>query len=87
MAEITDWEKARFEHQIKVKPVRIYLESDDPNGSKGINQRKMAKARQKSYPIIKKYIDAMDNNYQWKIKGIQSSWAKSFSPIYHVSQR
>ncbi|HKM11132.1 MAG TPA: aminopeptidase [Bacilli bacterium] len=81
MAEITDWEKARFEHQIKVKPVRIYLESDDPNGSKGINQRKMAKARQKSYPIIKKYIDAMDNHYQWTIAGIPSSgWAKAVFP-------
>ncbi|MGI6713935.1 MAG: aminopeptidase [Bacilli bacterium] len=83
LAEVTDWEKARLEHYLQVKPVMINLMSVDPNGSQGIDQMKMAKARQKSYPIIKKYFDAMDNQYQWTIAGVPcEKWAKAVFPEF-----
>ena len=55
--------------------------SEDPDGLKGINQEKMAKAGQKRYPIIKPYRDAMDNKYQWCIAAVPgAAWAKKLFP-------
>ena len=78
MAKVEEWEKARFQHYVDELPCRIYLVSEDPDGLKGINQEKMAKARQKRYPIIKPYRDAIDGRHQWTIAAIPSEkWAKS----------
>ena len=32
LSRLEDWEVARVEHRVKTLPVRIYLESDDPDG-------------------------------------------------------
>ena len=81
MAKVEEWEKARFQHYVDVLPCRIYLVSEDPDGLKGINQEKMAKASQKRYPIIKPYRDAMDNKYQWCIAAVPgAAWAKKLFP-------
>ncbi len=62
-------------------PCRIYLESSDPDGLKGINQAKIAKASQKSYPIIKPYRDKIENNDQWCIAAVPGvAWAKKLFP-------
>ena len=53
MAKVEEWEKARLEHYNDVLPCRIYLASEDPDGLKGINQKKVAKAEQKRWPIVK----------------------------------
>ena len=81
MAKVEEWEKARFQHYVDELPCRIYLTSEDPDGLKGINQEKMAKASQKRYPIIKPYRDAMDNKYQWCIAAVPgAAWAKKLFP-------
>lgn len=56
LGTVEEWEKARQEHYCETLPCRIYLESDDPDGLKGINMEKMAKARQMQYPILKPYV-------------------------------
>ena len=77
LGEVKEWEKARLQHYVDVMPCRIYLTSDDPDGLKGINQAKMAKARQKSWPILKPYVDQLDNKYQWCIAAVPgAAWAK-----------
>ena len=50
LAKVEEWEKARLQHYVDTLPCRIYLTSEDPDGLKGINQAKLAKADQKSYP-------------------------------------
>ena len=81
LGHVEEWEKARFQHYVDVLPCRIYLVSEDPDGLKGINQEKMAKAGQKRYPIIKPYRDAMDNKYQWCIAAVPgAAWAKKLFP-------
>ncbi len=81
LAEVKEWEKARLQHYVDKLPCRIYLESSDPDGLKGINQAKLAKANQKSYPIVKPYRDAMDNKYQWCIAAVPgAAWAKKLFP-------
>ena len=48
MAKVEEWEKARLQHYVDTLPCRIYLISEDPDGLKGINQAKIARAEQKS---------------------------------------
>ena len=81
MATITDWEKARLQYYVDTLPCRIFLVSEDPDGLKGINQTKIAKAQQKRWPIIKPYWEQMDNKYQWCIAAVPgAAWAKKLFP-------
>ena len=81
MARVEEWEKARLQYYVDTLPCRIYLVSEDPDGLKGINQRKMAKAQQKSWPIIKPYWDQMENRYPWCVAAVPgAAWAKKLFP-------
>ncbi len=81
LGKVTEWEKARLQHYVDTKPVRIYLESSDPAGLKGINQKKVSRTSQIRYPIIKGYRDAMENKYQWCIAGVPGiEWARHVFP-------
>ena len=53
LSELPDYAEARWKHKAEVLPCRIFLDSDDPDGLKGINQEKLGKAQQKLGPIIK----------------------------------
>ena len=62
-------------------PAMIYIDSDDPDGLKGINQSKMTEVAKNRYPILKPYRDERDNKYQWTIIGAPSkAWAKKVFP-------
>ena len=61
MSTLDNYEEARWQHYVDTIPCRIYLMSEDPDGLKGVNQEKMAKAQQKKYPIIKGYRDQIEN--------------------------
>ena len=81
LSKIEDWEIARLKHYVDTLPCYIYLESEDPDGLKGVNMEKLAKARQKKYPIQKPYLDAMENKYQWCIAAVPgAAWAKKMFP-------
>lgn len=81
MAKVEEWEKARLQHYVDTLPCRIYIDSDDPDGLKGINQKKLAKADQKAWAIIKPYIDAKKNKDQWCIAAVPgAAWAKKVFP-------
>lgn len=81
MAQVEEWEKARLQHYVDTLPCQIHLISEDPDGLKGINQKKMAKAGQKRYPIIKPYRDQMENRFQWCAAAVPgAAWAKKMFP-------
>ncbi len=81
LGKLDNYEEARWQHYVDTIPCRIYLLSEDPDGLKGINQEKMAKAQQKRYPIIKPYRDALENKYQWCIAAVPGkAWAKKLFP-------
>lgn len=87
LGHMDEYEIARWKHYVDVLPCRIYLTSDDPDGLKGINQEKMAKAQQLRYPIIKPYRDAMECKYQWCIAAVPGvAWAKKVFPGMRASQ-
>ena len=86
LGRLDNYEEARWQHYVDTIPCRIYLLSEDPDGLKGINQTKMAKAQQKRYPIIKPYRDAIENKYQWCIAAVPGkAWAKKLFPELRAS--
>ena len=87
MSTLDNYEEARWQHYVDTIPCRIYLESDDPDGLRGVDQEKMAKAQQKKYPIIKGYRDQIENKYQWCIAAVPGvKWAKKLFPELRASQ-
>ncbi len=87
LAEVTEYEEARWKHYVDKLPCRIYLVSEDPDGLKGINQEKMAKAAQARYKVIKPYREQMENKYQWCIAAVPgAAWAKKLFPKLSKNQ-
>ena len=81
MGAVPEWQKARQQHYCDTLPCRLYIMSEDPDGLKGVNTAKMAKARQMSYPIIKPYIDEREGKQQWCIAAVPgAAWAKKVFP-------
>ena len=81
MSEVPEWQKAKFQRRVEVLPCRIHIISEDPDGLKGMNMQKLAKARQATYPIIKPYIDATEGKEQWCIAAVPGkAWAKKVFP-------
>ena len=81
LTTLEKWEHEKWQHYVDRVPCRIYIESEDPDGLKGINQKKVAQARQKIYPQIKKYRDQLENKYQWCIAAVPGeAWAKKLFP-------
>ena len=81
MGTVHEWQKARQQHYCDTLPCRIHLVSEDPDGLKGVNMEKMAKARQMSYPILKPYADEREGKQQWCIAAVPgAAWAKKVFP-------
>ena len=81
MGTVHEWQKARQQHYCDTLPCRIHIISEDPDGLKGVNMAKMAKARQMSYPILKGYMDQREGKQQWTIAAVPgAAWAKKVFP-------
>lgn len=81
LSTVLKWEEERLKLMTEEYPCRIFIVSDDPDGLKGINQKKMQKAQLARYPIIKPYRDAIESKHQWTIAAIPSYvWAKKIFP-------
>ncbi len=81
LGNVPQWQQARRQHMVDTVPCRIHIISDDPDGLKGINMKKMAKARQLSYPILKPYSDQLEGKQQWCIAAVPGvAWAKKVFP-------
>ena len=86
MATVHEWQKARQQHYVDTVPARLMLASSDPDGLKGVNTAKMAKARQMSYPILRPYSEALDGKQQWCIAAVPGvAWAKKMFPGVRAS--
>ena len=81
MGTVTDFQKARQQHYCDTMPARIHLISEDPDGLKGMDMEKVAKARKMSYPILKPYMDRREGVQQWCIAAVPgAAWAKKVFP-------
>ncbi len=80
LSETREWEKARMQDIVDHLPVRIFIESEDPDGLRGINP-KYFKAFAARIKISKPYRDAIDNKHQWCIAAVPGeAWAKKVHP-------
>ena len=87
LGEVPQWVQERQQHFCDVLPARIHLISEDPDGLKGVDTAKMAKARQLSYPILKPFLDQRRNRDQWCIAAVPgAAWAKKVFPGLRRSQ-
>ena len=81
LARLERWQLAKYAWRRDKLPAMLYLLSDDPDGLRGLDQAKRAKARRRSYPRIKPYVDAMENRYQWCIAAVPGrAWARKVFP-------
>ena len=81
LGTLTSYQKARWEYYVEKIPCRIYIDSDDPDGLRGVDQDKMLKVQQMRYPQIKAYRDKLENRYQWCIAAVPGpAWAKKLFP-------
>lgn len=81
LSGLENWEIERLKFHAETLPARLYIESDDPDGLAGVDQKKVARANRKRYPLIKPFEDAMDNRDQWCIAGAAGEkWAKKVFP-------
>lgn len=86
LGTVHEWQKARLEHYCDTKPCKIHIISDDPDGLKGMNMEKLAKARKLRFPIIKEYSDRLDGMQQWVIAAVPGKeWAKKVFPGLRTS--
>ncbi len=75
-----DWEKARLQDMVDNLPARIWLDSEDPDGLRGIHPR-FFKAMQARRKVSKPYRDAIENKHQWCIAAVPGeAWAKKLYP-------
>lgn len=87
LSTMENWEVEKLKNRVDKLPAIIYIESDDPDGLKGVDQSKVAKAQQARYPIIKPLRDQMENKYQWCIAAVPGeAWAKKVFPGERVNR-
>ena len=87
LATLEKWEEEKLRHNSLTLPALIWLDSEDPDGLKGMNEKKSAEAQRIRYPLIKPYRDAMENRYQWCIAAVPGKkWAKNVFPNLSVCQ-
>ena len=87
LGRVEDWERAKLQYMTEVFPVRIFLESSDPDALSGIKQPNYSNAMQMRRAVIKPYRDAIDNKHQWCIAAVPGeAWAKKIYPALSKRQ-
>ena len=81
LSTLENWEVEKLKHRLETLPAMIYLMSEDPDGQKGVDVRKAAKAMQAKSKIIKPIRNEMENKYKWCIAAVPGAdWAKKMFP-------
>jgi len=81
MGVVEDFELEKLKWRCNKLPAILFLDSEDPDGLTGIDQAKESYANSLRFPILKPYIDDMENKYQWCIAATPSiKWAKKVFP-------
>lgn len=81
LAKTEKWEIEKLELRKEELPAMLYIESEDPDGLKGVDQEKYTAVSSARRKVVKPYRDAMDNKYQWCIAAVPGkAWAKKVFP-------
>ena len=86
LGKTEDFEIAKLKYRLEKNPAMLHIVSDDPDGLRGINQKKYAKMMVEKMKVIKPYRDQMDNKYKWCIAAVPGdAWAKKIFPEDRIS--
>ena len=81
MSTVPEHIKAKQQYYCDTLPCRLFIDSEDPDGMKGVNMAKYAKSQQAVWPILKPYFDERDGKQQWCIAAVPGkAWAKKVFP-------
>ena len=81
LSEFPLWKEEKQKYINETLPAMIYIESEDPDALKGVNQKKVSEVHRSLILHTKKYRDQRENKYQWTIAGAASkAWAKKVFP-------
>lgn len=80
-SHLDDMDRAQQEHFLKNFPCRIFIESEDPDSMKGIDQVKYGRITMSKTKEVWKYRSKWDDECQWTIAGYPSlGWARKVFP-------
>ena len=75
------WEEEKLRQMTEDLPVRIFIESEDPDALAGLNPEKLSHVMQSRAAVAKPYRDRIDGRHQWCIAALPSeAWAKKCFP-------
>ncbi|MBQ9664183.1 MAG: aminopeptidase [Oscillospiraceae bacterium] len=81
------WEEEKLRQMTEDLPVRIFVESEDPDALAGLDPEKLSHVRQRRAAVAKPYRDAIDGKHQWCIAALPSeAWAKKCFPDCSVEE-
>lgn len=81
LGEVRPWEEAQAKQTAEDLPVRIIVESEDPDALNGIDASKLADVRALRSKVLKKYRDVIEGKHQWCIAAAASpEWATKVFP-------
>lgn len=81
LGAVPPWEEERFKQMTVDLPVRIFIESADPDQMNGVSPDLLATVSRMRAKVIKKYRDQIDGKHQWVIAAAPSpKWAKKVFP-------
>ena len=81
LGAVPHWEEERFKQMTVDLPVRIFIDSSDPDELAGIPADLLSTVRQMRGKVIKKYRDQLDGKHQWLIVAAASpKWAEKVFP-------
>ena len=87
LSTVETFEEERLKYMAEHLPCRLFLDSEDPDGLKGINTEKLSRSHQAQYPITRPYRDRIDGKHQWCIAAVPgAAWAKKVFPGERTSR-
>ena len=81
LSEMLPWEKEKLRQMTEDLPVRIFVESEDPDALAGLDPEKLSRVMQSRAAVAKPYRDEIDGRHQWCIAALPSeAWARKCFP-------
>ena len=81
LGKVLPWEEAKAKQMAEDLPVRIFVDSEDPDAMQGIDPHKLSAVMQSRATVLKPYRDAIDGKHQWVIAAFPSEkWAEKCFP-------
>lgn len=81
LGTVPTWEEERAKEMAEQLPVRIFIESADPDELSGVSPDVLSEVTRSRQKVLKKYRDAIDGRHQWVITAAAGvKWARKVFP-------